>query len=56
MDWPNMTFTNIDAAPWIGAPLDQEIPDVGEAQLTYSAENDTVVQFVRSLEGRREGN
>ncbi len=55
MDWPNMTFTNIDAAPWIGAPLDQEIPEVGEAQLTYSAENDTVVQFVRSLEGRREG-
>ena len=55
MDWPNMTFTNIDAAPWIGAPLDQEIPDDGEAQLTYSSENDTVVQFVRSLEGRREG-
>ena len=55
MDWPNMTSTNIDAAPWIGAPLDQEIPGDGEAQLTYSAENDTVVQFVRSLEGRREG-
>ena len=55
MDWPNMTSTNIDAAPWIGAPLDQEVPGDGEAQLTYSAENDTVVQFVRSLEGRREG-
>ena len=55
MDWPNMTSTNIDAAPWIGAPLDQEVPGEGEAQLTYSAENDTVVQFVRSLEGRREG-
>ena len=55
MDWPNMTSTNIDAAPWIGAPLDQEVPGDGEVQLTYSAENDTVVQFVRSLEGRREG-
>ena len=55
IDWPNLTSTNIDAAPWIGAPLDQEDPGDGEAQLTYSGENDTVVQFVRSLEGRREG-
>ena len=47
-------MTNIDAGAYIGAPLD----DAGQGddiQTVYAGENETLIQFARSLSGRREG-
>ena len=53
-EWPSMNMTNIDAGAYIGAPLD----DAGQGddiQTVYAGENETLIQFARSLSGRREG-
>ena len=53
-EWPSMNMTNIDAGAYIGAPLD----DGGQGddiQTVYAGENETLIQFARSLSGRREG-